>query len=417
MKYANSLKYINSFDGASTPSELSNKRIRELCEALGRINVGARFISVAGNSAGHASAVMLESVIGKAGYRVGRITSDAGFDSRATVFINGEIAAIEDYNKCVAEIKRVVLGTSDTRYLREEVVLALALLLCRLNGCEFIILEGLTDKDISMDAVCAPYDLVIVPTEYSSEYSAGIKASCECIKRGVREVVCGNQKSAVYSEISSGCMMVGARLNVTAKPAFCVSEVTARRAVFSYADREGYVIKSPSLILRDCAMLVIESALALRRDGVKMPWGSISEGLESANNTGCFDIVSLSPAIIMDSAKSREEIESVISTFEQTVAGLNEITVCTYAQSIEQLSEQLAAFEDRNIKSLIVCGVEREKVTKYCKCCCEIFTCQTPQEAAKQVHNASKLSETVFCVGSVAFGREVKAEFIKLMGL
>ena len=108
MNYSNSLKYVNSFDKAESLSSLSLMRVRELCLELGRINVGSRFIVVPSGSAGHATAVMLESVIKSAGYRVGRITSDSDFDARTSVFLDGEIAAIADFNKCVAEIKNAV---------------------------------------------------------------------------------------------------------------------------------------------------------------------------------------------------------------------------------------------------------------------------------------------------------------------
>ena len=302
MKYANSLKYINAFPKASSLADISQKRLLGLCSLLGRINVGARHIVVPEGAAGHATAVMLESVIKNSGYRVGRITRAADFDARSTLFLDGEIADIEDFNKCVAEVKSIVSANAGEQYFKEEIVLALSLLLCKLYGCEFIILEGMS----GLDSVLAPYDLVVVPTVYSGEADAGTRAACDAIKRGVREVVIGNQKSGVYSPVSDACMTAGVRLNVTAKPTFAVKEITARRVQFCSADRDGFVLKSPSYILRDCAMAVIESALALRRDGVKMPWSNISAGLESAQGTCCFDMLSVSPAIIVDSAKSKD---------------------------------------------------------------------------------------------------------------
>jgi len=417
MKYANSLKYVNSFDIAKSLSELSQKRVRELCLALGRIHVGPKFIVVPAGCAGHASAVMLESVIKSAGYRVGRITSDSDFDSRTMVYLDSEISDIEDYNKCVSEIKNVMVRMSREHFWRQEICFALSLLLCQLGGCEFVILEGLSNESFCLDGICAPYELVVAPTVYSEIRENNVKTVCEAIKRGVREVISGNQRSGVYSEISSACMMAGARLDVTAKPTMCVSKTTARRIEFSYAERDGFVLKSPSNIVRDCAMLTIEAALALRRGGVKMPWASISAGLESCNNTGCFDILSISPAVIVDSASSQEEITSVVETFDQTVEESKAITVCIMTESADSLAHQLLAFDGKNIERLIVCGISEDDAKRVSSVCPDVTACEKVSVAAKLVHSAMMARSTVFCLGSVAFSREIKTEFIKLMGL
>lgn len=416
MKYANSLKYINSFEVADNLAELSLKRIREMCLELGRINVGAKCIVTPKACAGHASAVMLESVIKSARYKVGRITSEYGFDSRTSVYLDGDIAAIEDYNKCVAEIKSFVIKHPDEKYYRQEIVFVLSLLLCKLHGCEFIILEGLSDEGYSLDSLCAPFDLVVVPTVYSADNDIAVKVACDAIRRGVREVVSGNQKNAIYAAISNACMLSGIRLNVTAKPTFSVSSKSARRVEFSYAGRDGYVLKSPSIILRDCAMLVIESALALRRDGIKMPWGSIASGLELCNNVGCFDMLSAAPAVVVDSADSAEEISSVLDTFEETVEPLSEMTVCIKSDDYNSLISQLKAFEGKKTQKLIVFGVSNvENAALHNKY--EVIFCSSVLDAAKQVYQAFKEKRTVFCFGGVAFAQEIKTEFIKLMGL
>ena len=69
MKYVNSMKYMNSFESAGDLSLVSQKRIRDLCSDLGRINVGTSGIFLPSGQASHATAVMLESVIKNAGYK------------------------------------------------------------------------------------------------------------------------------------------------------------------------------------------------------------------------------------------------------------------------------------------------------------------------------------------------------------
>ena len=233
MKYANSLKYMNGFMPAASPTEISVKRVSELCARLGKINVGTPCICLPVGSAGHACAVMLESVISSSGHTVGRITSVHGYDSRQSIMINGEVAPIEDYNKAVAEIKSAINKDPDGGYTKEETTFVLGLLLCKLLCCEYILLEGLSCEDYTLDSVCAPYDLIVMPTVYELDGATErVKTLCDAIKRGTREVISGNQKSEVYNRISTACVLNGIRLYIPVKAQFEVKEVTSRRIDF-----------------------------------------------------------------------------------------------------------------------------------------------------------------------------------------
>ena len=315
MKYANSLKYINSFPRAGQIGDALPKRVGELCSRLGRVNLGTPAICLPDGGGGHSCAIMLESVIKASGHSVCRISAACGYDSRASILINGEIALIDDYNKAVFAIKSAVAKDPESGLLYEEVVFALGLLLCKMSGCEYVLLEGLTNKDVALDSICAPYDLIVMPSVYDvASGEEQIDYLCEAIRRGTREVISGNQKSEIYNRILNACALSGTRLGIPAKALFEVGEITSRSITFSYGGRSGYSLKSPSYVLRDSAMTVIECALALRRKGVKMPWSGISAGLAAANNMCAFDIISVSPRIIIDSAANVEECELLIKT-------------------------------------------------------------------------------------------------------
>ena len=241
MKYSNSLKYMNSFPAADGAGNISQKRALELCLDLGRINAGMRCICLPEGGSGHAIAVLLESVIKNAGHCVGRVTSVGGFDSRSSICVDGEAPSIEDYNRAVAELKSAVQRKPDAGYTKEETTFALGLLLCRISGCEYVILEGLSGKDFSLDSVCAPYDLIVMPTVYDSENAAEkVRTLCDAVRRGTREVVSGNQKSEVYNAISNACAISGVRLYIPVKAQFEVGEITSRKLTFSYCGREGF---------------------------------------------------------------------------------------------------------------------------------------------------------------------------------
>ena len=408
MKYSNSLKYMNGFQPSESSADISQKRAALLCTSLGKINVGLRSIYLPSSGSGHALAVMLEAVMLSAGHRVGRITSAFDFDSRASVYICGEIPSIEDYNGAVEELKSAVKRNPDVAFTREETTFALGLLLCRMTGCEYVILEGLSGSDYSLDALCAPYELIVMPTVYGNSAVCDIKCLCEAIKRETREVVSGNQKSEVYNTISNACAMSGARLYIPVKAQFEVKEVSSRNLSFSYVGRDGFSIKNPSYMLRDLAITVIESALALRRGGVRLPWSSIIEGLSSVTNTGCFDMLSLSPKMILDTATFQDEAALVIKTADELwgAGALDGTTVCVTASSLGALG----AFKEGNIGEVVVfdsgMSVDLPEGAK---------SLDTLQKVAKEVSSNMFMGKNVVCFGDVGFISSLKAELLKLM--
>lgn len=417
MKFANSIKYVNSFERAPEASYISQKRIRELCSSLGRINLGMKYISLPQCTAGHACAVMLESIIKTAGYKVGRITAVADFEPRNSVFIDRELADIEDFNKCVAEIRNYVKATPSETYFKEEIVFVLSLLLCKLADCAYVVLEGLTDKSYSLDAICAPYDLIVMPTVYGAADAAEkIKPQCEAIRRGTREVISGNQKSEIYNIISNACAMSGVRLYIPVKSQFNVSELTSRRLTFEYGGRDGYILRSPSYILRDCAMTVIEASLAIRRDGVKLPWNAISQGLASVTDTACFDMISVSPVIIADAASNGEEIGFLLKTCSDVGIKDKKLSICVKVEKADELGAFIKTFENTELDRLIVVSGDGSLPDGNMYGAAEVKIFRGVPDAAKEIFFSMPTQDSpLLCTGSLDFAISIKNELIKLM--
>lgn len=257
--------------------------------------------------------------------------------------------------------------------------------------------------------MCAPYDLIVIPTLYDSEMSEErVKFLCDLIRRGSREVVSGNQKSEIYNTISNACAISGARLAIPLKAQFEITDVTARRAVFKYGEREGFTLRSPSVLLRDSAMTVIEAALALRRGGVKLPWSSISEGLADATNMECFDLLSLSPLAVIDSASDAHQAEMLIRTVSEIFGegAIDKVSVCIP----ESAMAALAAFEGKNIESLIVFSQGGEADASGGE-----NRLDSMKKCAKEAVRLMKDGKNLFVFGSVAFAFEMKNEILKLI--
>ena len=393
MKYVNSLKYIDGFRLASAGDGVSLKRIAELCLSLGQINRGVRFIHVPEGVAGHGCALLLEGIIKAAGYRIGRICSTRGLDSRASVFVGGEIPSIEDYNKCVAEIKSKVNKNYESECCREEIIFVLSLLLCRLSGCEFIILEG-TER---FDRVCAPFELAIIPTVYDTERATEkIHRLCDAVRCGTREVVSGNQRSDIYNYISTVCAPSGQRLFIPAKAQFELVEQSSRKIVFNYNGRDGFCLKTPSLIMRDCAMTSIEAIMAIRREGIRIPVSAMLSGIESAGSCGSFEIISYTPTVITDNSAESDEVCLMYKTFCEIFGEDKKFSVCIPAESNAEMEKLLSSIPDEKINKILVCGHNYDLNEYHSK---SVSVCRTYKDASKIISSDKNFDSIWICFG------------------
>lgn len=406
MKYANSLKYVDGFRGASSGEGISLKRIAELCNSLGQINRGVRFIHTPEGVAGHGCALLLEGIIKAAGYKIGRIVSQCELNSRLSVFIDGEIPSIEDYNKCVAEVKSKVNKNYESEYLKEEIIFALSLLLCRLGGCDFIILEG-TDR---LDRVCAPFELTVIPTVYDTENSVEkVTRLCDAVRCGTREVVSGNQRSEIYNYISNVCAPSGQRLFIPVKAQFETVEISSRRIIFNYNGRDGFCLKTPSLIMRDCAMTVIEAVMAIRREGIRIPVSAMIEGVEAAGSCGSFEVISYTPTVITDNSAEPDEVCLMYKTFCEIFGEDKKFSVCIPAESSEDIEGLLSSIPDEKINRILVCGHNYDLKEYHSK---DVSVCRTYKDAAKILCADKDFDSTWICFGG-DFSQKVKSEMIK----
>lgn len=409
MKYANSLKYIESFKMSSDAGAISQRRISQLFVRLGRINNDIRFIHAPSGAAGHGCAVLLERVIKSAGHAVGRILSPEKYDSRSCVYINGETAQIDDYNKCVAALKLCAGSPYESLYCREEIVFVLSLLLCKLAGCEYVILEGTE----GLDRPCAPYELTVIPTVYGSEGAMSrIEPLCDPIRHGTREVVSGNQKSEVYNYISNVCAPSGQRLFIPVRSQFEVTGCGLRFLSFNYDGREGFCLHSPSLMLRDCAMTVIEAVNAMRREGVIIPISALIAGMEDAGSADMFEMISYMPTVITDISQTREEIELMYRTFCEIFGEERSFSVCVPACDAQELDRLLGSLNRERIKRVIACThSDRETFGQT-----DAVLCRTHRDAARIIAADSDTESIWVCYG----GRSsvmIRDEMIKAAGI
>ncbi len=419
MKYTNCQKYMATLPRAASMSALSASRLRLLCDKLGRVQLRQPkeyAISLPADASGHACAMLLEGAVIAAEHKTCRLSAAFGFDDRESILIQGKPASIDSYCKAVTELKRVA-GQLEEPFFYEEAVFALGLLICKQEACEVVIFEGMSDNDFSLDAVCARYDLVLLPTVHAEiDEQARIKPYCDAIRRGTWEAVSGNQRSSVYNSIVAACAAVAIRVYLPKKANLSITELSLRHMAFDYDGKTGFSLRSPSERLADCALAVIEAAFALRRRGLSMPLDAIKSALAKVGETGCFELLSRTPDVILDAANTGDEVLSFLGTLD-TVCRAGQLDLCICVGKDTSLSGLSKAFEGRTVRSLTVFSQNEETVSLKGIACSDVTFCKTASEAAKAALGAVIEGGTLLCFGGLLPLYELKREIIDQMNM
>lgn len=314
MIYKRAVRYLEQASG--TVDKFTPARMQALCNALGRIHVGSRYLYVANTTLGHAVARMLAAVLRSAGYRVGHIAARQIYDVRERYDFNGAPISAGKLCEYVSEVARGVADLQTSQYSlgsfsEEELKLATGLLACRCNSSEIVLIEGASDK-MHPSVICEPFDLCILPTMGTSQALAlrQIRSFVDVVRRGTREVIGGIRGGEAYELLSDACAKTGSRLTVPATAEYRLHTQTFSGAVFDYRGKADYRISGGSPLLLWAALIALESALSLRRDGVRIPGTALYEGLSRARIPLICEQISISPRILMDGTREAEELDA-----------------------------------------------------------------------------------------------------------
>ncbi len=312
MKYNILIKYVNSIPSASKHQEISIGRIQLLCEKLGRVNVGGGYVYLSGGGYAHGSGLILESVLKSSGYSCARITDAYGFDIKRSIYLDGEPPSIEEFTNILSYIRDILKKHKDVGFLREEVVFAFCLYVCKTLGAKYVILENTREDTRGMFEICAPYNFAIIPKLYGDVSDGELESVSGCIDKVNRGVVTGNNH--FYNYFSGRCHKAGIRLSI--HRSFETVDEKMRQQTFAYNKRE-YTLKSSSALLRDCAISVLELVDMMKNHGAKIPPSAISDGVKNAGNCGLFEVISLSPMIISDISSSCGQLDMLADKIDE----------------------------------------------------------------------------------------------------
>lgn len=302
MKYNGLLKYINGLPSASD-TEISQTRLKCLCDELGRINIGDGYIYVSEGAYAHASCCAIEAVLAGAGYTVCVISDSYGEDMRKCVRINGRFPENEDTYAVFSRIRAIIKKHSLSECTAHEVLFAFSLYIAKSHGADIVILENTSDIGKALSDVIPFFNYAVISKMYGDVTQDMLSDSLKIIDKVNRGVVTGN--NAYYKDFSDKCQKTGVRMSIHRN--YEDVRISTRSRTICCKGRE-YELKSPSDILRDAVISALELVDMMRSHGIKAKPSVISDAIESLPACGLLDVISVSPLVMSDVASSDGEM-------------------------------------------------------------------------------------------------------------
>ncbi len=345
MTYINALKKIASFPRTAGAPTL--ERMRLLCRYLGDPQKKLKFVHIAGTNGKGSCASMLDFVLREAGYVCGRFVSPYILDFRERITVDGRMIEHEELCSITAKVSMAVSEMQrDIKRAREgeavpfsvprqlldgsisdmtvqfEIVTAIGFLYFLEKRCDAVILEcGLGGRYDATNIIDPPMAAVIMSigldhTELLGETEVKIAAEkCGIIKRGTSEVVSYPQLPEVRQVISDACVAANARITVPVRSELRLIHSSLGGLEFEYYGKHYKTRLAASYQMLNAAT-VIDAAAALSRVGMDLPYEVVARGLERAWFPARFEVLGVSPTVIIDGAHNASGIEAFTESLD-----------------------------------------------------------------------------------------------------
>ena len=196
-------------------------------------------------------------------------------------------------------------------------------------------------------------------------------------------------------------------MTVPAKSEASVSEQSLGKTVFTYRGKGPYRLHSCFEVQIEAALAAIEACYALRRDGVRLPGQAMAAGLQRAQVSLSFDVITVRPGVIASAACTQEDVRALLAALHERSSSFGgKVVLCT-----EQAPDVLlAAFEKEfsaddayAVQEIIWVGQGTAQTEVV-----QATVCLTPKRAAKRILSLTDPDTTVLIVGIPKFVQAIK---------
>ena len=320
MKYNEAIDYIHSVNWTFCKPGL--ERVTKLCHALGDPQDSLKFIHVAGTNGKGSFCAMTDSILRKAGYKVGLFTSPYIVEFNERMRINGENISDSELCELVESIKPIADAMED-KPTEFELITALAFLYFARHNCDIVVLEcGLGGRLDATNIIKTPIMSVITGialdhTSILGDTTKKIAAEkAGIIKKGIPVVWCGKDDDA-ESVITQKAAEVGAPMLKVDRRSLNIRETSLDGTLFDFDGREGILLSLLGTYQPENATNTLTAIKEIIKMGYLIPEEAIFDGLKDVKWPARFEIINKSPLVIADGGHNPEGIDGAVESVKK----------------------------------------------------------------------------------------------------
>ena len=317
MTYAQTLTWLDTV--GTLGSRLGLERIRILLNRLGDPQKKLTFVHVAGTNGKGTVCACLAEVLHQAGYRTGCFTSPHLLRINERFQCGGQEISDEDFAAAADQVRAVCQKMED-QPTQFEVLTAMAFVYFAAAGCDLVLLEvGLGGRLDSTNVIDVPAVAVITKLgldhmkELGDTLPAITMEKAGIIKPGGRVVVDGSNDS-VLPLLQQVCIQRHCALTVSQPEQVSVTQISLQGITFDYGPWTGLTLPLAGTYQPENAAVVLETLQVLVEMGYRIPRETIRTGLAQVNWPGRFQVLSHSPAVILDGAHNQDGLAATVES-------------------------------------------------------------------------------------------------------
>lgn len=425
MTYHNAIKYIKNAPNIAPKNSSAKERIMRLFKALNEPQKKIKYIRLAGSNGKSVCAQMMTSVLNCSDILSGCLTMPLLSELRENIRIGGSPISMEEtvlftelVVRAVATINEEnVANDPDTRVVfsptAHEIMLCIALLAFIARGCKLVFIESDHSAEDPSRFLPTPLSTIIcgaIPSDDKEEI-AKIRSY---IQKGISEITSVPQDPSAFAIIAKTCHNANCRLTISMPSNAKISSLNLRGTTFDYKGNE-YKLRICGRFQVTNAILAIESSKMLIRHGFKITDRNIVDGLFKTALPSKFEIISISPTIVIDSTHTPIAIEMVSDSMEELKSFTgSRVRLCLTDEYLcEQYNDALLrrGYEIESIISLPSPdpdeNIQSQKATLLCK---------TPKLAAKASLNDLSSDLMLLVSGKADIVDKIRYEILAILG-
>jgi dihydrofolate synthase/folylpolyglutamate synthase len=389
MNYIEAVDYVYSFaDYEKTPvphaaANYDLRRLEELLGYFGEPHLKTKAVHITGTKGKGSTAAMIASVLTTAGYAAGLYTSPHLLDIRERIRIGNHLITEDEFaatlEKLKPEIEAVNRRAAYGKLTTFEVLTAMAFSHFADKNAEWQVLEvGLGGTYDATNIIKHPEVCIITSISYDhieilgNTLTAIAGEKCGIIKPGCTVVV-SPQNGEAMRVIEDTCARRDARLIKVG------SDITWRGLDFDVNAQQmliagrldSYEVSIP--LLGDHQMVNAATAVgaleALVEGGARISKDSLINGMARVKWPGRFQIISNSPAILLDGAHNQDSAEKLSHAIEHylkfkkavlVIGASSDKDVSGMAAALAPITAQVIATRSRNPRAMAPEKIARE---------------------------------------------------------